>query len=145
MKKSIALVDHQYSKKMSIEHYVQSRLKRWAIWFSSKDNPKLNYQSKSLIYRMMHEAYVSLKDNSLTPSPSNLLAEEVENIIHEMFHESLTFQKCAIALREEYLSRKKYQSDRAIAVGMSVTQFKMHVDKARVYIAGVLKERYKFQ
>lgn len=145
MKINIEYIDFQYSKKMSIEEYVQSRLKRWARWFTSKDDPKLDYNEKSLIYRMIHEAYVSLKDNSSRQLPSNLLAEEIESIIHEMFHESLTFQRCAIALREEYLSKKKYQSDRAMAVGMSVTQFKMHVDRARVYIAGVLRERYRFQ
>src|SRR5690242_7072537 len=104
-----------------------------------KDNPGVDFKGKSLIYRMMHEAYVALKDSSPSPLPSNLLAEEIESIICEMFHESLTFQRCAIALREEYLSKKKYQSDRAMAVGMSLTQFKMHVDRARVYIAGVLK------
>ncbi len=143
MKICIEYIDHQYSKQMNIEQYVESRLKRWAKWFSSKDNHGLNYQSKSLIYRMAHEAYVSIKNNTSSPLPVNILAEEIESIINEMFHENLTFQRCAIALREEYLNKKKYQRERATAVGMSVTQFKMHVDKARVYIAGVLKERYR--
>ena len=144
MKPNIETIDFKYSKLMSLDEYVESRLKRWAMWVLSKDNPGLNYSKKSLIYRMMNEAYVSLKYQSNKSSPSDPLADEIEEIINAMFKESLTFQRCAIALREDYLSRKKHQHDRAAAVNMSVTRFKIHVERARMYLAGVLKERYVF-
>src|SRR5690348_15469883 len=101
MKPNIETIDFKYSKLMSIDEYVESRLKRWAKWVLSKDNPGLNYSKKSLIYRMMHEAYVSLRHHDSKSLPADPLADEVENIINTMFKESLTFQKCAIALREE--------------------------------------------
>lgn len=74
------------------------------------------------------------------PLPSNPSAEEIETIVSEMFHESATLKQCAMVLREEYLSKKNRQPERAKSIAMSLTKYKMRLEQARIYVAARLRE-----
>ncbi len=124
----------------NIPKYVEYRLEHWADWNKRKNDNGLGYPKESTIYRMMHIGCLS-KDQHI-PQTFSIPAEvdEIEQLIKQMWEQN---KRIADALRKFYLGDEKNIRMKASALELSVTQFKVHVDMAKYWLAGRLSARFK--
>src|SRR4051812_3042610 len=124
--------------------YVEYRLERWADWNRRKNDNGLGYAKESTIYRMMHIGCLSKENNSnYSDHPAFTMPaeiEETETLIKQMWEAN---HKIADALRKFYLGNERTVGQKAKALGVSVSQFRVHVDMAKCWLAGRLSARFK--
>lgn len=110
--------------------YVQRRLQIWADWYSRGCGFGLGYPRKNLMARLQEMGGVLIKPTGQAPLPTNAAAEEIEKLVGELAQRYRSLAEC---LREYYLGEGT-MAQKAKRQAMSYAQFKICVDKAKVWL-----------
>lgn len=118
----------------SMQDYVHYRLDQWADWYLRGNQYGLGYPKKNIMARLIDEGGILIKGTSHHSPSTNVQAEEIEMIVKSLAKQS---QKLAEALRVQYFEQGTVPF-KAKRMGLSYTQFKVHVDMAKQWVAGRL-------
>jgi len=116
--------------------YVERRLQTWADWYSHGCGFGLGYPSKNLMANLQEMGGLLIKSSGETSLPVNTCAEEIEKLVIEL---AQCYRCLADALREYYLGEGT-MTQKAKRLNMSRSQFKICVDKAKMWISGRLSQ-----
>lgn len=124
----------------SIDDYVNYRLEQWVDWYLRGNQYGLGYPKKSIAARLMEEGGVLINSTANYSPPTHAAAEEVEMMVKDLAKQN---PKIALALRVQYFNVGTAQS-KARQAGLSYSQFKVHLDMAKQWIAGRLSAKMHF-
>ena len=119
---------------MISDEYLDERIEEWADWVVRLDNHGLGYPHRTLEARLRDEGGVLISGTGYYCPPGNERAEEIERFIAELHKRN---EELAIALRVYYLETG-FTKHKAKKIKLSVTQFKIYVRMARMWLAGKL-------
>lgn len=125
-------LDQYYIEKWGINSYVEHRLEHWAKWYKQNEYSHLGYPKESLEFRHLNSGGVIHTSRRPKPLSCNPAAEEIERIIGILMRVD---EKAAKAICQEYLYNKD-QIIKAREMGISLSQFKVHVAYARYWLRG---------
>jgi hypothetical protein len=123
--------------RLTFDEYVEKRLQDWADWASRRDGHNIGYRKYNILYRIMKEGHQLINSTGEYYPPYYQAAEEIESLVKDLAEHN---RKHATALREQYLSRG-LQRSKAKKLGISESQFKVHVDLARAWLRGRLSAK----
>jgi len=115
--------------------YVERRLQVWADWYSHGCGFGLGYPSKNLMANLQEMGGLLIKSSGETSLPVNACAEEIEKLVGELAQRYRSLAEC---LREYYLGEGTMRQ-KAKRQEMSYAQFKICVDKAKVWLDAKLE------
>lgn len=115
--------------------YVEKRLQVWADWCARGCSFGLVYPSKTWEAKLMETGGIWVKGTGTYYPPSHPEAEEIEALVSVLAQDYVTI---ANALREYHLGEGT-MTQKAKRVGLSYAQFKICVDKARMWLDGRLR------
>jgi hypothetical protein len=113
-------------------YWVNKRLDTWAAWALKCDLAGLGYPKQSIEGRLMQYGHYWPSSGHCSEVPVDPIAEEVDLYIRELARFE---QKLAAALRLFYLGSGT-NVEKSALLCCSYTQFKVHVDHARYWLAG---------
>lgn len=119
----------------NINDYVNYRLDIWADWYHRCRDNGLGYPSTNILARVKEMGGYYIKATGPKPLPSNLEAEEIEELVREMHQQD---PKMALALRRHYQADSDILGHSLKDFKMSYTQLMVHVNRARAWLAGRL-------
>ena len=117
-------LDHHH-----IDYYIEYRLKEWASWHLHHQMPDIGFSRRSIIGRLMDEGGCLPRCVGPKFEGQNLSAEEIEELILEMFY---YHKLIAEAIRVQYTYRGSQQT-KATKIGISVAQYKVYLNMARAF------------
>ena len=124
---------------MDMKTYVEQRLAQWADWYCRCEDHSLGYRRQSIEARLMEEGGMLISAHGRPPLPIHDAAEEIETSINLLAKQNSNLAK---ALRYKYVERGSLRQ-KAIELGISHTQFKVYVDMAVQWLAGMLTRQAK--
>ena len=113
--------------------YVENRLEEWAEWFSGGNWYGLGFSNCSIVHRLMTEGVIVKAERAVNIS-SNKSAEEMENLIQEMWKQN---EDLANALRINYLTKGSIRF-KAIKFSCDRRELASFLNMARYWLAGRL-------
>jgi len=115
--------------------YLERRLQAWADWYSRGCGFGLGYPAKNLMAILQETGGLLIKPTGQIPLPMNAAAEEIEKLVGELAQRYCSLAEC---LREYYLGEGTMRQ-KAKRQEMSYAQFKICVDKAKVWLDAKLE------
>ena len=115
---------------MAKTQYVEYRLQAWANWYTHGCGFGLGYPAKNLMLKLQEMGVLCTQTIGPRPLPLNTDAEEVEKLVAEL---AQRYRSLANSLREYYLGEGTMMQ-KAKRLEMSYAQFKICVDKGKVWL-----------
>jgi hypothetical protein len=116
------------------EKYVKYRLEIWGEWYSRGCDSGLGYSRKNIIARLCEEGGVLINGTGHKKLPTNVEAEEIEEIVKEIFQKQ---RDQAIVLQIRYFHPEEHEFA-ARRNGYTKTQYYSHLKLAHKWIEGYL-------
>lgn len=114
--------------------YIDLRLKDWAAWLTTPAHRSLGFPQKNLVYRMMHEGHVLIRNSSKGFEFKDSEEAEIDDAIQLLRRIE---PNLAHIIYLEYLEPGT-QLLKAKRMQLSVTQYRVWLDQARVWLYGYL-------
>jgi hypothetical protein len=124
---------------LNIYIYLEDRLRQWANWFLRHGDMGLGYPHRSVEGLLMDSGGVVIRSTVAYDASPNAAVDETERLLRQMASQN---KKIATALFEYYIGVGTLKQ-RAKRLGLSRTQFKVHVDMAKEWLAGRLSSDWQ--
>jgi len=119
------------------EQYLENRLQVWADWYTRSLSLGLGYPPKNLMAKLQETGGLPLRSNGQSPILSHPQAEEIEKLVCQL---SEQYRFLADTLREFYCG-EGLMTQKAKRLKMSYPQFKICVDKAKMWLTGRISQQ----
>ena len=127
---------------MISDEYLEHRLEEWADWVVRIDTNCMGYPRKTLEARLRDEGGVLISGTGFYCPPGNERAEEIERFVGDLYQQN---KLLAIALRVYYLDEKSTLGHKAKKAGVSLAQYKIYLNMAKMWLAGRLSGSQEFK
>lgn len=123
-----------------IKRYIEYRLKEWASWYRQQ-LPNLGYPNLSNEGRLMIYGPVRLQTSTTNYDVEQPQAESIDMLLIEL---AVFDENTAKVIKTHYMLAGT-QRDKAQSLNMAVTQYKVYLNMATSWLAGVLREEYSYE